>query len=102
MWIRQSTDSLFVYGNYGEAVLWAVVALLVAGYGWRRRGVLRARCWVAAAVLIAFGLSDVVEVQTGAWWRPWWLFVWKVVCVLTLAALLLDGWRRTRPAARDS
>ena len=35
-----------------------------------------------AVILILFGISDFVEMATGAWWRPWWLLVWKVLCVI--------------------
>ena len=29
----------------------------------------------------AFGISDFVEIHTGAWYRPWWLLAWKATCV---------------------
>jgi hypothetical protein len=31
--------------------------------------------------LILFGISDFVEMTTGAWWQPWWLLVWKALCI---------------------
>jgi hypothetical protein len=37
-----------------------------------------------AVTLAVFGASDLVESRTGAWWKPWWLFVWKAICVLAL------------------
>jgi hypothetical protein len=40
-----------------------------------------------ACVLVAFGFSDVVEIQTGAWWRPWWLLVWKGACLLAMLGM---------------
>ena len=39
---------------------------------------------VAGVALVLFGLSDLVEIRTGSWLRPWWLFVWKAVCLGTL------------------
>jgi hypothetical protein len=43
--------------------------------------------------------SDLVEARTGAWWKPWWLFVWKAACVL----LMLGGaWRYQRLTKRGS
>ena len=42
----------------------------------------------AAATLTLFGLSDIVEIQTGAWWQPWWLLVWKGACISGLVLLL--------------
>jgi hypothetical protein len=28
-----------------------------------------------------FGISDLIETQTGAWWEPWWLLLIKTLCV---------------------
>ena len=33
-------------------------------------------------ILIIFGISDFVEMTTGVWWRPWWLLIWKALCVV--------------------
>lgn len=51
---------------------------------------------VAAATFALFGFSDFVEMQTGAWWTPWWLLAWKAVCVLVMAALFWRYVRRKR------
>ena len=89
--------SFFATANYVEALLWATVALLFAASAVRRRGAVRKRCVFAAVTFLLFGISDVVEVQTGAWWRPWWLLLWKAVCVFSLLALLINHARgRTR------
>lgn len=34
-----------------------------------------------SAVLVVFGISDFIEIFTGAWWRPLWLLAIKAVCV---------------------
>lgn len=46
----------------------------------------RLRRWMAFA-LVLFGLSDAVEIWSGAWWRPWWLLVWKAACVFAICAI---------------
>ncbi|WP_131818302.1 hypothetical protein [Planctopirus hydrillae] len=46
----------------------------------------RLRRWMAIA-LVLFGLSDAVEIWSGAWWRPWWLLASKAACVITICAL---------------
>lgn len=89
----------FRYLNLLEAGLWITVAVVSAAMGIRRPGRVRKRCLVLAATMFAFGASDVVETQTGAWWRPWWLFVWKAACVAVLLALLVEHYR-ARLAAR--
>lgn len=86
--------------NVFETILWTVLgigclilALSSGAPGFGRRLVLMALFfWLFAA-------SEVVETQTGAWWKPWWLAVWKGGCI---AVLLLLGrqhlrHRRSRP-----
>ena len=55
----------------------------------------RGRGYLLAATFVLFGLSDVVELQTGAWWRPWWLLVWKAACLAILVSAAVR-WRRER------
>ena len=50
---------------------------------WRRLGV------IAAVTLVVFGLSDAVELYTKAWWRPWWLLVWKAACINILVGCVI-------------
>lgn len=40
-----------------------------------------------------FAISEVVETQTGAWWKPWWLAVWKGVCIAVLVTLGVQHYR---------
>ncbi|OGR81926.1 MAG: hypothetical protein A2X32_05485 [Elusimicrobia bacterium GWC2_64_44] len=40
-----------------------------------------------SALFLAFGLSDVVEVYSGAWWKPWWLLAWKALNAIGLLYL---------------
>jgi hypothetical protein len=61
----------------------------------------RNQCWNAAATLIAFGVSDVIEIQTGAWWRPWWLLVWKGLCIAVLVSLFWQ-WRAKHRKERSA
>lgn len=87
-------DQFFVLANYAEAVLWFAVGVGFAIAACRRPS--RRRAWlVAAAAFIAFGVSDVVEASTGAWWRPWWLLGWKAACVIVFAGLLMGRWKRS-------
>ena len=80
--------------NAVEAGWWVLVALAVCflrmpvKIHWTR--------WPLAALLLLFGVSDVVEIWTGAWWRPWWLAVWKGACVVGIGVLgfvVMRGWR---------
>jgi len=80
--------------NLIEGIFWIAVAggfLLALIKPTQRRAKL-----IAAANFIAFGLSDFVEMHTGAWWRPWWLLVWKGICFAVMLALLIAYLRRRR------
>jgi hypothetical protein len=71
-----------VLGNYLEALYWAALGVLLAIFG--RKPPFKPLALVGSALLIVFGASDAVEAQTGAWWRPWWLLLWKVLCLIAL------------------
>lgn len=70
--------------NVFELVWWPASGLAIAvrsrnaNHPWRRLGL------IAAFLLILFGLSDGVELYTKAWWKPWWLLVWKATCINAL------------------
>ena len=84
----------FVHSNYIEAGLWIVLGIGAVVQAVRYTGTVRRDLVILAVDLIAFGLSDVVETRTGAWWRPWWLLAWKAACIGVMLALLLTYARR--------
>ena len=81
----------FTRWNHWEAAFWTAIAVGCVARSLQFQGAVRRDLCIAAAAFLAFGLSDWVEAQTGAWWHPWWLLLWKGACLLILAALL---WRR--------
>src|SRR5687768_9334890 len=89
----------FRIGNHLEAAFWIVVAVGFAAAAVRRNGPVRRRCWIAAVTFLLFGTSDLVEAETGAWYRPVWLLVWKAGC-LGVIAWLLVGYVRLRRSRR--
>ena len=89
-------DPAFVLSNRIEAVFWIAIAMAMSIAAARQSGAARVDCIVAAIAFALFGLSDLVETKTGAWWRPWWLLVWKASCVLALLVLLARYLRRRR------
>ena len=85
--------------NAVEVVLWLIVALVLFHLG-RRHQRLRGHAWSAASLFVLFGISDLVELQTGAWWQPWWLLAWKALCLVGLLAIGLSArrvWKCRRP-----
>ena len=96
-------DDLFVTANYVEAALWSII-----GAGFLLHAILKrggATSLVAAVAFFLFGISDVIETRTGAWWRPWWLLVMKGGCIAVFLALLarhVVAARRTRSTIPDT
>ena len=86
---------MFETVNYVEAALWCVIGISFLFVAIAASGN-RSRCLLLGVAFIAFGGSDVVEVQTGAWWRPWWLLVWKGACLLIMVEQLVQYVRRRR------
>ena len=83
--------------NALEAVFWAVIGCILIWRALRRPSPsLRNRLGIAGIAFFTFGLSDVIEITTGAWWRPWWLFAMKAACVLVLVLLYVDYVRSRR------
>ena len=68
--------------NQFDAALWFAISAVLF-YHWITAKT-KPRPFHLSLVLAfaVFGLSDVIESHTGAWWRPWWLFVMKLACVI--------------------
>ena len=71
-------------GNLIEAGVWFVLALALFVHALRVEQRVRPTLFLIVVTLAVFGGSDLVEARTGAWWKPWWLFVWKALCVIAL------------------
>lgn len=83
-------------GNLIEAGVWFILSLVLFIYAFRRERSWRPTLWWLAVTLAVFGASDLVEARTGAWWKPWWLFVWKAACVAGLFFGFLRYYRMTK------
>ena len=79
-----------------EAVLWSVLAVVIAVRFRKSDAGLRRLSWTTAALLVAFAVSDVIEMQTGAWWRPVGLLVLKGVCLAGLTGCFVAMILRVR------
>lgn len=81
-----AVDAIF---NLFEAALWFAISAVFFFRGMVRAGgktpesrALRRELFLLAAAFAAFGVSDIIESRTGAWWEPWWLLALKTACVL--------------------
>lgn len=89
---------LVAVGNLLEAGLWLVFAFifLVTAVQSSDR---KRRLWlIVAAAFLVFSISDVIEAQTGAWWRPLWLLALKGGCI---AVFVYAVWTYRRIASDE-
>jgi len=80
-------EQIYVNGNYLEALIWFLFAIGFAVNAGKTSEKTRINRLITSLIFLFFGGSDIVEVQTGAWWSPWWLFVWKASCILSMVIL---------------
>lgn len=71
--------------NLCEAVLWLVIAVALAVQTKAGKLLMRRLCQILALAFFLFSISDVIEIQTGAWWKPIWLMLLKGSCIATFA-----------------
>jgi hypothetical protein len=91
-------EQIYVNGNYIEALIWFMFGIGFAVNAGKTSGRTRINRLITTLIFLLFGGSDIVEVQTGAWWSPWWLFVWKASCILSMV-ILFWVYLRDRPLA---
>jgi phosphoglycerol transferase MdoB-like AlkP superfamily enzyme len=81
--------------NSVEMFFWMSIGAIFFASGFYNRNRYKKLTFFLSIVFVAFGLSDGVEFHTGAWWHPWWLLLWKVLCVAIFAlSLTYYLWRR--------
>ena len=92
---------MFEIANYIEAAFWIVIGLVFAGFAAPRSDRRRILYLIASPTFLLFGVSDVIEVRTGAWWRPWPLLALKAACICVMLLLLWAYFRgrKTGPPA---
>ena len=83
-------------GNLIEAFVWFAAAAAMAIKSRKESSGARRTLLFLGLVTIMFGVSDLVEMRAGAWWRPWWLFAWKAACVLGMVSLFYLYFRLTK------
>lgn len=88
----------YLFFNLLEGLLWCAIGaafLLHAAAGKFRN---RLALLVALAFFV-FGLTDFIERETLAWWRPLWLLALKGACVLTFLLCYLQ-YRKNRRSGK--
>ncbi|MEQ9069930.1 MAG: hypothetical protein RLO18_24575 [Gimesia chilikensis] len=79
--------------NLAEAILWISIAglFLVRLPRLQQNRDLAITCSIAFAL---FGVSDLIEVSTRAWYQPLPLFILKAVCVITFVTIYITYRKR--------
>ena len=72
---------LDTFGNLIEAALWFAISLVLVLKATRSKGQLRLVFLILSFAFLVFGVTDVIEIRTGAWWNPLWLLLLKALCV---------------------
>ena len=70
--------------NGFEAALWTFIAVVVAIRHRHAIAGLRRAAAITSGLLVLFSISDVIEMYTGAWWKPLALLVFKGFCLVGL------------------
>ncbi|WP_437202326.1 hypothetical protein [Planctomicrobium sp. SH664] len=91
---------LVVVGNFLEACLWFVLGIgtFLAG---NVRGLTPFVRWLLVVSYFAFGLSDLIEIKTGAWYSPPALLVFKGLGLTGIAVGLRRLWNARRPGISE-
>jgi hypothetical protein len=69
--------------NEIEAGVWLIIAIGFFVYCVKVEKEKRKIGIICCVAFFIFGISDMIESRTGAWWRPLWLLVIKTSCVFT-------------------
>jgi hypothetical protein len=89
-------DDFFAIANRVEAGLWFAISVGLTARSFFVPGRLRTIYWELAVAFALFGVSDLIEAHTGAWWRPPWLLALKGGCLVAIAGGFLAYYRARR------
>jgi hypothetical protein len=91
--IDEDISSMLHVFNIIEAAFWLFLGMVFVRLGLKANGRKQRRCYLAALLFMLFAGTDIVELWTGAWWKPWWLFVWNGSCLVAFVLLAGSYWR---------
>ena len=86
-----------------EAAFWMLLAICAAATGHRTMGFTPPRQLALIIILVGFGISDIWEIYSGAWWQPTYLLLLKATCLmgLTVTAALIYAARWRSPVKKS-
>jgi len=83
-------------GNLAEAVLCFALSSIFVVKMAIAPGKLRRVFLILTVAFAVFGLTDLIESETGAWWRPLWLLGLKAACVASFVVGFVAYYRIER------
>lgn len=86
--------------NVIESGIWFALATWFLFLAVRRTTSLKRSFLVFSLTLFVFGISDIIETQTGAWYKPIGLFLLKAVCVMLIAGCVYVFFRNRAECER--
>lgn len=84
--------------NFYEAMLWFSIAFILIASALlnKSKKPYKNNLIIASLLFIAFGISDLIEMQTGAWWKPIGLLALKSGCILGFLFCLIRYYKIRR------
>jgi len=82
--------------NHIEAVWWFIVAAYFFCKSYSSPPDKRKIGYTAAIAFLFFGISDIIEAHTGAWWQPWQLLALKASCLAVFAVCIILYYRNRK------
>jgi len=91
-------DQIF---NLLEGILWIAIALVFAfARRSRKEPIYRPLLIRCSITFLLFGISDLIEIKTRAWYSPWSLLALKAACVASLVYHFFAYLRMRRSAMK--
>jgi len=85
-------DQIF---NFCEGTLWIIIAVILA-FLIRAKKECRDILIISSAAFLVFGFSDYIEINSRAWYTPFWLLLMKGACIVTFVFALRAYLKRKR------
>jgi len=82
--------------NWFEVFLWPFLVIATVIDYKMKTGTVSRTMWVVCGAFFVFGISDFIELKTGAWWRPLWLLLMKASCISVALFAVLKYFYQSR------
>ena len=66
-------DSYLQWFNAFEAVLWITISIVFGFHFVRKKTAFKMLKGFSCVAFFVFGITDIIEIYSGAWWAPFWL-----------------------------